>query len=283
MPLFLQGFRPLRAKLTRRLRPPPRLRGEPWDALRNELNQWQQAGQIANFWWRDDDATEPNEPVRRLLALRRKIGVPLALSVIPATATDDLRNVVREQRVPRKLSVLQHGFRHRNYAKSRGRQAELGTERPIATTAEELAAGKSILENWPGWQPVLVPPFNRIALGLIGRLAALGYTGLSSTGTRRDTPQAPGIVQVHAHMDVIAWDAETPRFVGTDNSINDAITHLRAKRLGRADPGEATCLMTHCWAHDDETWDFCAKFLSRTNGHAAARWISTQSAFAKST
>ena len=279
VPFVLQGFRPLRAKLTRRLRPPPRLQGEPWQALQTELDQWHQAGDTAKFWWRDDDATEPNDPVRRLLALRRKVGIPLALSVIPATATDALRNLVRDQRAPRKLSVLQHGFRHRNYAKASKRKAELGTERPLATASEELTAGKKILEKWPGWQPVLVPPFNRISLGLTGRLAALGYIGLSSSGTRRDTPLSPGIVQVHAHMDVIAWDAETPRFVGTENAIHDAITHLRAKRLGRADRGEATCLMTHCWAHDDETWDFCANFLSRTNAHAAARWISTQSAF----
>lgn len=281
MPLLLQGFRPLRAKLTRALRPSPRLRGEPWNALHHELDQWHQAGQIANFWWRDDDATQPNEQVRRLLALRRKIGVPLALSVIPAKATDDLRNLVRAQRAPRKLSVLQHGYRHHNYAKSRGQSAELGTERPLSTTAKELSAGKKILENWPGWQPVLVPPFNRISLSLIGRLAALGYTGLSSSGTRRDTPHAAGIVQVHAHMDVVDWGHEALPFIGAESPINDAVTHLRAKRLGRADAGEATCLMTHCWAHDDETWDFCAKFISRVNAHAAARWVSTQSAFSR--
>ena len=30
-----------------------------WDALRTELDLWQDAGRDASFWWRDDDAETP--------------------------------------------------------------------------------------------------------------------------------------------------------------------------------------------------------------------------------
>lgn len=281
IPLLLQGLRPLRAKARRRLLPQPRLAEDPWRALQQELDQWHSEGRTADFWWRDDDATEPTEPVRRLIALRRKFGIPLALSVIPASATSDLRDLIHDQHAPRKLSVLQHGYRHRNHTKSRRRMSELGTDRPLASTCDELTAGRKLLEDWPGWQPVLVPPFNRIALRLVGRLAGLGYTGLSTIGGRRDTPTVPGISQVNAHVDILAWDTAEPYFAGAGRSISDALTHLRAKRLGKADPGEATGFMTHCWAHDQATWDYCTEFFTRTKAHGGARWVSTQTAFAK--
>ncbi len=279
VPNLLQGLRPLRAKFTRRLQRAPSVTGNPWHALQQELDRWHRDGRTAHFWWRDDDATEPTDPIRRLLALRRKTGVPIALAVIPATATDDLRALVLEQRSPTKVSILQHGYRHEDYAKSRRIKAELGRDRPVAIICDELAAGRKVLEGWQGWQPVLVPPFNRIALRLVRRIAMLGYVGLSTNGDRRDTPQAPGITQVNAHIDVLAWDTPQPCFAGTERCLTDAIAHLRAKRLGKADSGEATGLMTHCWAHDEATWDFCQEFITRTTTHAAARWISTRTAF----
>jgi len=238
------------------------------------------AGRTADFWWRDDDATEPTAPVQRLLALRRSVGIPLALSVIPATATGELRTLIQAQHAPRALSVLQHGYSHQNHAKYRRHMTELGTDRSLATICDELAAGQQLLQHWPGWQPVLVPPFSHIAPRLTRRLAALGYTGLSIFGGRRDMPDLPGISRANIHIDILAWDAPEPRFVGAELSLTAAIAHLCAKRQGRADPGEATGFMTHCWAHNQAAWDFCTEFLTRTNAHAAAQWVSTPTALA---
>ncbi len=42
-----------------------------------------QAG-VADFWWRDDDATTRTPALERLLALSTTPRLPLALAVIPA-------------------------------------------------------------------------------------------------------------------------------------------------------------------------------------------------------
>ncbi|MBL4907846.1 MAG: hypothetical protein JKX94_10375, partial [Sneathiella sp.] len=54
-----------------------------WAALKDELDLWRDAGQIATFWWRDDDLNEPTEAFDRLLNLRDSLDIPLSLAVIP--------------------------------------------------------------------------------------------------------------------------------------------------------------------------------------------------------
>ena len=58
--------------------PPPALR-----ALARELDLWADQGLQARFWWRDDDAEDASPALARLLLLRRKLGLPLAVAVIP--------------------------------------------------------------------------------------------------------------------------------------------------------------------------------------------------------
>ena len=54
-----------------------------WRALEAELTAWADAGLAATFWWRDDDASAPSAVLERLLALRCRYRVPLAIAVIP--------------------------------------------------------------------------------------------------------------------------------------------------------------------------------------------------------
>jgi len=57
-----------------------------WQALDAELDAWSAAGRTAELWWRDDDAIVPTPALDRLLDIRRRSGVPIALAVIPARA-----------------------------------------------------------------------------------------------------------------------------------------------------------------------------------------------------
>ena len=55
-----------------------------WRPLVAELARWQDAGRVADFWLRDDDAVEPSTTLDRLFALTGAAAVPVTLAVIPA-------------------------------------------------------------------------------------------------------------------------------------------------------------------------------------------------------
>jgi hypothetical protein len=178
---------------------------DPWAALNQELDLWHGAGRPATLWWRDDDAVEPTRALDRLLALAAAHGTPLALAVIPARTTGAL--VRHLASCGPDVAVLQHGFAHRNHASPDAKKMELGLHRPLAEVLEELARGRTRMDVLfgAGWQPVLVPPWNRIAPEVVARLAGLGFAATSADGARGNPSAAPGLVQVNTHVDVMRW------------------------------------------------------------------------------
>ena len=98
-----------------------------WEALTRELDLWEEDGRTATFWWRDDDAADHTDALNELLLLRTALGVPLALAVIPATATPELRAALDQNSA---IAVLQHGYSHTNFAGPDERKIELDGSRP---------------------------------------------------------------------------------------------------------------------------------------------------------
>ncbi len=246
-----------------------------WRDLIGELDRWADAGRAATLWWRDDDTVRPTEALDRLLALRARTRVPLALAVIPATVEADTAAHIDADDA---VDVLQHGYAHRNHARPGERQAELGHGRPADTALDELTGGGQRLEALfgPRALKVLVPPWNRIAEGLVGRLNAAGFIGLSAYGPRRHAHPAPGLRQVNTHIDIIDWRS-TRRFIGVREALTLALGHLRARRAGNDD--EPTGLLSHHLVHDEATWSFVGEFLETTTAHPGARWLSASAAF----
>ena len=76
-----------------------------WRELEEELARWRDEGRLADFWWRDDDATSPSVALEHLLKLSSTSGVPLALAVIPLKAVPELFQGLE-------ASVLVHGTDH---------------------------------------------------------------------------------------------------------------------------------------------------------------------------
>ncbi|MBM3517283.1 MAG: hypothetical protein FJX56_05240, partial [Alphaproteobacteria bacterium] len=62
-------------------------------------------------------------------------------------------------------------------------------------------------------------------------------------------------------------------------ALGAVIAHLRARRTGSADAGEATGLLTHHLVQDGETWSFIAKFLGEARAHPATVWPSASALF----
>jgi len=236
-----------------------------WAPLEAELAAWAAAGRVARFWWRDDDATAPSAPLDRLLALAGD--APLALAVIPATATDALAERLR---TTDSVTVLQHGIAHTNHAAASAKKAELGADRPARALVTALVAGRRRLEVLfgPRFRPVLVPPWNRISGELVALLAHAGFAGLSTAGRQAG---APGLRQVNSHLDPIDWHG-TRRCRPMDELIAEATRHLLARRLEASD--EPIGLLTHHLLDDPVTERFAADLAGIVRSHPAAAWAS---------
>jgi hypothetical protein len=238
-----------------------------WAALDAELDLWAAAGRVAGLWWRDDDAVAPTPALESLLTIRAKLGLPLALAVIPARAQPALAARLAGEDG---LAVWQHGWAHLNHSPAGAPKAELGPDRPTGYVLGELARGWLAMDRVfgeTGWHKALVPPHNRIAPALAAALPAAGYAGLSAgLGPR---PAGLRFV-VNAHVDIMDWT--TRRFAGEAVALAALVGALAARRDGRADPDEPVGFLTHHLAHDIEAWRFTEAALARLAAHRATRF-----------
>ena len=248
-----------------------------WADLQEELDHWAEAGEVATFWWRDDDAVQDTPALRRLLEVGTRFDIPLAVAAIPARADESLAGALAGVSGS---SVLQHGYAHRNHGSDARAKSELGTERPLPVVLEELSAGWSRMDALFGdaWLPILVPPWNRIDPAVSAALPGRGYRGLSAMGKRGPLDVPSGLARIDVHMDLIDWPT-TRGFAGDGPVLAAALRHLRRRRAGDADPAEPTGLMSHHLAHDDGCWAFIDSFFAATSRHPAARWVDAARAF----
>jgi hypothetical protein len=247
-----------------------------WADLVAELDHWGEAGQVATLWWRDDDAVAATAALHTLLQLAPE--VPLALAVIPADAGPDLAAALAP--FPQ-VAVLQHGWRHANHA-AIGKKSEFPPGRPAADVATELAAGHARLIELFGRcaPPVFVPPWNRFAAEFLPLLAEAGIVGLSAMASR-ETPALPyGIGRIDVHVDLVAWTGDRG-FIGTAAALAGLVGNLRARRLGTADRGAATGILTHHLVMDRATAGFLDRLIALVGGHSAARWAAAAELLAR--
>ncbi len=223
-------------------------------ALVDELEKWPDTGNVAEFWWRDDDAQKPTEQLERLLVISGRHRAAVSLATIPHGVQVSLAEALsgRDQ-----VSILQHGFSHRNYALFTERKMELGWHRDGEQILGQIQMGLGELEGLFGEQlvPVLVPPWNRIDSRVVEKLKNTGLRGLSTLGPRKQKFAAQGLKQVNVHVDIINWK-QGRCFAGENNCIEQIIAHLSAKRAGLVDPDEPTGIMSHHLVHDAECWAF---------------------------
>jgi hypothetical protein len=222
-----------------------------WMALDDEVAQWRSLGRTLEIWWRDDDAVDVTPALERLLGLRHAVGVPLALAVVPSRATAALADRLAGEAA---LDVLQHGYAHVNHAPPDEKKMELGLHRPAMHVLGDLGTGWLALERlFQGRAlPVLVPPWNRIALALVPALPEIGFRGLSTFGARPRPEPVRGLRQVNTHLDLIDWRGGR-RFVGRQQAVDRLVAALAA---ARSRSGEPVGILSHHLAMDDEAWDF---------------------------
>jgi peptidoglycan/xylan/chitin deacetylase (PgdA/CDA1 family) len=248
-----------------------------WADLDRELDAWRAAGRQVTLWFRDDDATRDTPALRTLMNIAHTHAVPVALAVIPAGLAGGLVDAVR---AAAQVTVLQHGYAHRNHASPSERSCELGAQRPVAEVVAELGAGREALARAFGddFRPVLVPPWNRIGDDVVEALPRAGFRGLSTFAPRAVAHPVPGVVQCNTHVDLVAWRSGRT-FVGASRAIERTIGHLAARREGRVDASEATGILTHHLDLGNEAWTFLDELFARTRAHGAAAWLSADRLF----
>lgn len=242
-----------------------------FEALGRELDLWSEAGRVALFWWRDDDAVAPGPALARLSELTARHAVPLALAVIPARLDAELGHWLQSRPL---VSVLQHGYAHANHAAEGQRSVELGGTRRREQIRRDLQRGYAILERTFGarFVPVLVPPWNRIDPELLPSLPALGFRGLSTMRVRKAAQPVAGLTVVNAHLDPIHWRHDRG-FVGSYPALAVLIQHLVARRTGYRDRAEPTGVLTHHLVQNEAVWRFSEHLLQFVSEHPAAQWI----------
>jgi hypothetical protein len=222
-------------------------------------------GRQVTFWLRDDDAVLPTAALERLLSLTQGYRVPLALAVIPEETGQALAD---------RLSVLSHvrvsvhGWSHRNYSQPPAKKQELGLDRPLETVLSELQAGFNKLQGLYGGQfePMLVPPWNRIAPEIVEALAPIGFQSLSVFGRE----QAAALPLLNTHVDLMDW-----RGTGGGKPSDQLFAEVLAW-LTDEHPLPAIGMLAHHLVHDDNAWSFLEDFFALTADHPACRWASPQ-------
>jgi len=233
-----------------------------WMPLVSELDHWQRAGRIADFWLRDDDAVEPTPALARLLELTTRHAVPVTLAVIPQHTGAALAASLNSAPL---ANVAVHGWSHRNFAGQGEKKQELGAHRPAETVRAELKAGLAHLQALHGSRfiPVLVPPWNRIAGSLIPELPGLGFAALSVFGMEKPAP----LPMINSHVDLMDWHGSRgARDPGA--LIADIVNRLRQM----FDGGGRMGFLSHHLVHDLSGWDFLDGLLACTLAHPACRW-----------
>ena len=227
-----------------------------FETLSNELTYWADAGEVAQFWWRDDDAQSASNRLDDLLEISARYSTPLSLAVIPDGVQGSL---IKSLTGHQPLTVLQHGFNHLNYAPADLRKMELGWHRPSEEILAQLKTGFECLQHSFSEQfvPVMVPPWNRIDEGVVGLLKESGFSGLSTLGPRVNHASTAGLKVVNVHVDIINWQ-QGRCFAGYEACEAQIVAHLSAKREGSVDASEPTGIMSHHRVHDAG----CSEFLT---------------------
>jgi peptidoglycan/xylan/chitin deacetylase (PgdA/CDA1 family) len=155
------------------------------------------------LWWRDDDAGCYSASFEHLLALATELDFPLCLAVVPAWLDEPTRKRVVETPSVR---VLQHGWAHVDHADTEQKSIELGGCVDSETCLANLDRGRNDLSVAfrDRSLPVLVPPWNRIADRVLGRLPEKGFAAVSTFG-EDNRGYKHGLVHVNTHVDVIDW------------------------------------------------------------------------------
>jgi hypothetical protein len=199
-------------------------------ALDQELQLWHRHGAAPQVWWRDDDAHSDSSHLHRLCDFLAT--ETLVLAVIPGLVTDSL--VRRLDGYP-EVGVIQHGWKHVNYAEPDVWPSEYPWHRDRVEVALELRKGRSLLASaFPKqFHPILTPPWNTVAGWIFLHARSLGYCALSKGAAPHPLSGQSSTREVDAEIDICDWSREA-QFIGAERLATALAAALRKRRQAAA-------------------------------------------------
>lgn len=228
-----------------------------WKPLRHILAEYRARKTSLDFWWRDDDATQPTTGLDKLEALSTRMGMQVHIAVIPKLAEQSLAHRVADSKM---LVPLVHGWQHISHAPFGEKKAEFGRQRPKGA-AEIHHAVKHMRRLFAEkFTPVFVPPWNRIDEVYLPDLHEAGIKILSTFTPRTDTEAKHGIVQINTHIDPIDWKGSRD-LVAPQELLSGLVALLEKRLSGDADKTEPLGYLTHHLVHSPATWLFSERLI----------------------
>ena len=222
--------------------------------LEAEISNWIDAGKRIRLFLRDDDAVEITDNLIRLAALLQNSEIPALIAVIPGPAQPELAGFF--ERYPL-LTPAQHGIDHLNHADASSKKCELGDDRPLQQTLEELSSARSQLVSLFGARlsPALVPPWNRISEDVAARAGDLGFQYISGFSWKEPENNLPWL---NTHVDIIDWKNGkiSKPLIQVVQELAENLT--KARENGHRPVG----LLTHHLDHDDQCWDMLERLFT---------------------
>jgi hypothetical protein len=243
-----------------------------WSALTLELDRWHAAGEVATFWWRDDDAVSDTPELQNLLGCAGT--TPIALAVIPALAD---RSLAERLRGCRSAAVLQHGWSHKNHAGHA--RSEYPAARDEREVADEFTSGQRILRELFRSQslPVFAPPWHGFDDSYLPLLRASGFGAISRKGVRSERT-AFGLMQSNVHCVPIRW-TDPPSFGSESDHLQAILDQLQGRRLRTCDAAEPTGILTHHLVQDVRSFEFMTRLEAAISDHPGASWLGAREVF----
>ena len=228
------------------------------------LHLLQKEGFKMRVWWRDDDVFEATEELNKLIQFSEKNGVPVHLSVIPKNLTDNAIDLLKSQN---KVTILQHGYSHTNYAKVGEPLNEYGMNRALDDMLNDIRYGFYKLSEVFGEQfvPIFVPPWGHIAQPVLEQLHEIGFVGISLIGNNNKTYSS--LKNMNTHIDIHSWktksensyDVKMRPFEMIADDIIKIITSAKSQKNGHENIG----LLTHSQIMKDNDWEIFTQLITQ--------------------
>lgn len=210
------------------------------------------------FFVRDDDAGWADERLLALLNMMQAAQVPLDLAVIPVALGTPLAVELRQRQAAGEVGLHQHGLAHLNH-EPEGRRCEFGAARSADQQRADLLQGRALLHTRLGehLDPILTPPWNRVAPFTPALLAELGFAALSRDAT---APAQQALPELRVHLD---WS----RWVREGLGAAAAVQALAAALARHPEDGSPFGLMLHHAVMDDAELQALQQALALLRSH----------------
>ncbi|MEK7762223.1 MAG: glycosyltransferase [Nitrospirota bacterium] len=233
--------------------------------LRASLKLIQAEGKEVQIFFRDDDIDEDEKSLVRLLDLFLAHGAPLNLAIIPDLLSDATvrQLLMRDLWIPESLGLIQHGWRHTNHEQE-GRKCEFGISRSLADKFNDIARGKSRLEEafGPRYYPAFTPPWNRCTEDTFGVLDELGFV-VFSKDQGKEPVEGHRFQEISTTLDLYRWkDGATLK--PADEIVPALISQMRElDRVG---------ILLHHKVMDDTAFTFLDQLLDELRQFPVVRF-----------